>query len=158
MWVQTLAPRNNLPDPINPIRTQACQSKLIVILYPYYSRSIVELHDIRKRSSRQHHIRRRMLQLRPRIAKGDLVIVYENYTSMSAVRVCPPQTFWSQFGEFPHASMLGKQFGQRLNTANGKNFVYLLSPSAELWTETLQHRTQILYIADISMIVLQLEV
>ena len=99
-----------------------------------------------------------MLQHRPRIVEGDLVIVYEDYTRISAVRVHPPNIFRGKFGEFPHASMIGRCFGQRLLTANGRNFVYLLSPSPELWTETLQHRTQILYIADISMIVLQLEV
>lgn len=99
-----------------------------------------------------------MLQLRSRIAEGDLVIVYEDYARMSAVRVCPPKIFYSKFGEFPHSSMVGMRFGQRLNAAKGKNFVYLLSPTPELWTETIHHRTQILYVADISMIVMHLDV
>ena len=33
----------------------------------------------------------------------------------------------------------------------------LLAPSAELWTGCLQHRTQILYLADISMAVTFME-
>lgn len=92
---------------------------------------------------------------RPRIAAGDLVIVYEDFKHLHAVRVEPPQTFESRFGSFPHAQMVGKLYGQRMGGAGG--FVYLLSPSAELWTQTLPHRTQILYIADVSMIVMHLE-
>ena len=99
-----------------------------------------------------------MLRLRSNIAEGDLVVVYENYTHISAVRVAPRQTFWSSFGEFPHVDMVGKRFGTRMAASKGKGFVYLLPPNPELWTDTLPHRTQILYIADISMICLQLDV
>jgi tRNA (adenine57-N1/adenine58-N1)-methyltransferase catalytic subunit len=99
-----------------------------------------------------------MLQNRPRIAVGDLVIVYEDYQNMSAVYVKPPAVYNGWYGKFPHAGMVGKMFGSRMYSPNGKNFVYLLPPTPELWTATLTHRTQILYIADISMIVLQLEV
>ncbi|KAF9013152.1 1-methyladenosine methyltransferase catalytic subunit Gcd14 [Cyathus striatus] len=35
----------------------------------------------------------------------------------------------------------------------GKGFIYLLRPTPELWTLALPHRTQILYIADIALIV-----
>ena len=98
------------------------------------------------------------LQLRPRIAVGDLVIVYEDFKTLHAVRVQPPAIFSSRHGSFPHISMVGRQFGSRLEGVNGyAGFAYLLSPSPELWTSTLPHRTQILYIADIAMIVLQLE-
>jgi tRNA (adenine57-N1/adenine58-N1)-methyltransferase catalytic subunit len=38
------------------------------------------------------------------------------------------------------------------------NFIKFLQPNAELWTQTLPHRTQILYTPDISMILFQLEV
>ena len=102
---------------------------------------------------------------RPRIEKGDLVIVYEDFKSLHAIRVTPPQVFSSRFGKFSHAAMVGRRFGERiLSVAEGSGshasaggYVYLLSPSPELWTATLPHRTQILYIADISMICLQLE-
>ncbi|KAI7905149.1 1-methyladenosine methyltransferase catalytic subunit Gcd14 [Cokeromyces recurvatus] len=42
-------------------------------------------------------------------------------------------------------------------SSNYKGFVYLLHPTPELWTQVLPHRTQILYIADISFISTQLE-
>ena len=41
--------------------------------------------------------------------------------------------------------------------ANGNGFVFLLSPTSELWTLALPHRTQILYLADISTVVNFLE-
>lgn len=37
-------------------------------------------------------------------------------------------------------------------SSNYRGFVYLLHPTPELWTQILPHRTQILYIADISFI------
>ena len=103
-----------------------------------------------------------MFQNRPRIQKGDLVIVYEDFKSLHAVRVTPPQVFTSRFGKFSHAAMVGRRYGERMrsvssSSSNSGGFVYLLSPSPELWTATLPHRTQILYIADISMVCLQLE-
>ena len=98
------------------------------------------------------------LQTRQRIDVGDLVIVYEDFKNLHAVRVEPPKRFDCRFGSFPHADMIGRRFGERVSPASGRGgFVYLLSPSPELWTASLPHRTQILYIADISMIVLQLE-
>ncbi|KAG8934320.1 tRNA (adenine-N(1)-)-methyltransferase catalytic subunit trm61 [Tulasnella sp. 418] len=36
---------------------------------------------------------------------------------------------------------------------NGKGFIHILRPTPELWTLALPHRTQILYLADISFIV-----
>ncbi|KAI8972679.1 1-methyladenosine methyltransferase catalytic subunit Gcd14 [Pilobolus umbonatus] len=42
-------------------------------------------------------------------------------------------------------------------STNKKGFVYLLHPTPELWTLVLPHRTQILYIADISFISTLLE-
>jgi hypothetical protein len=41
--------------------------------------------------------------------------------------------------------------------ANGNGFVFLLSPTSELWTLALPHRTQILYLADISTVINFLE-
>ena len=42
-------------------------------------------------------------------------------------------------------------------TGTGGGWVLLLAPTPELWSLVLRHRTQILYVADISMIVTFLE-
>ena len=93
----------------------------------------------------------------PRIETGDLVIVYEDYRNLHAVRVAPPESFACRHGRLSHAGMIGKRFGERVTLLGGGGYIYLLSPSPELWTATLPHRTQILYIADIAMICMQLE-
>ena len=98
-----------------------------------------------------------MLQHRPTIAAGDLVIVYEHFSAMKAIYVKPGQIFNNKFGAFPHKAMIGRRFGEKHASADGRGFVHLLPPTPELWTGALPHRTQILYIADISMICLQLE-
>lgn len=39
-----------------------------------------------------------------------------------------------------------------------RGWAYVLQPTPELWTQTLPHRTQIIYTPDISMILYQLDV
>ncbi len=48
---------------------------------------------------------------------------------------------------------VGRPFGIRARCKPPKQgWVYLLAPTAELWSLVLRHRTQILYLADISMV------
>lgn len=91
------------------------------------------------------------------IAAGDTVIVYERHDSMRAVRVAPGSELQNRFGVFRHADWIGKPFGSKVfSTRNG--FVFLLAPTPELWTLVLSHRTQILYLPDISFVVSYLEI
>ncbi|KAL6518820.1 hypothetical protein OROHE_017573 [Orobanche hederae] len=97
------------------------------------------------------------------ITAGDLVIVYENYGSMKAVNVSEKEVLQNRFGVFKHCDWIGKQFGSKVFTNKGGftdkgGFIYLLAPTPELWTLVLSHRTQILYIADISFVVMYLEI
>jgi tRNA (adenine57-N1/adenine58-N1)-methyltransferase len=92
------------------------------------------------------------------IADGSMVIVYEDHKHLSPLLVQAGQTLNNRFGAFLHNAMIGKQYGEQLVSRNGRGYVYLLAPSPELWTSSLSHRTQILYLADIAMVCLQLEV
>jgi tRNA (adenine57-N1/adenine58-N1)-methyltransferase len=48
-------------------------------------------------------------------------------------------------------------FGSKvLSKAPGSGWVHLLAPNPELWTIALKHRTQILYVGDISLVVAHL--
>ncbi|XP_059641190.1 uncharacterized protein LOC132283275 [Cornus florida] len=91
------------------------------------------------------------------ISDGDLVIVYERHDTMKAVKVCEGSMLQNRFGVFKHSEWIGKTFGSKVFSNKG-GFVYLLAPTPELWTLVLSHRTQILYVADISFVVMYLEI
>ncbi|KAL4178628.1 hypothetical protein AMTRI_Chr13g83210 [Amborella trichopoda] len=91
------------------------------------------------------------------ISEGDLVIVYERHDSMKAIKVQDGSELQNRFGVFKHSDWIGKPFGSKVFNQKGK-FVYLLAPTPELWTLVLSHRTQILYIADISFVISFLEI
>uniref|UniRef100_A0ACD5UPF1 Uncharacterized protein n=1 Tax=Avena sativa TaxID=4498 RepID=A0ACD5UPF1_AVESA len=102
-----------------------------------------------------------------RIAEGDTVVVYERHDAMRAVTVTAGGVLQNRFGVFRHAEWLGRHFGSKVFSSGGVGgkcgrkagggFVHLLAPTPELWTLVLSHRTQILYIADISLVVAYLE-
>ncbi|XP_030953907.1 tRNA (adenine(58)-N(1))-methyltransferase catalytic subunit TRMT61A [Quercus lobata] len=91
------------------------------------------------------------------ICDGDLVIVYERHDNMKAIKVCQGSVLQNRFGVFKHSDWIGKPFGSKV-FSNKNGFVYLLAPTPELWTLVLSHRTQILYIADISFVIMYLEI
>lgn len=63
----------------------------------------------------------------------------------------------NRFGVFRHEDIVGRAYGRRVRS-RGKTdgFMYVLRMTPELWTLSLPHRTQILYAADISMVVMRL--
>jgi tRNA (adenine57-N1/adenine58-N1)-methyltransferase len=87
---------------------------------------------------------------------GDTVIVYSNPTDMKPVIITENGIFNNRHGKFPHDDMVGKPFGSKVANTAKKGFVHLLFPTPELWTLSLPHRTQILYMPDISMITMML--
>jgi tRNA (adenine57-N1/adenine58-N1)-methyltransferase len=93
---------------------------------------------------------------RHEIQEGDLVIVYERHDRMKALVVKPGELLQNRYGVFRHSDWIGKPFGCRVSGKSG-GFVHLLAPTPELWTCVLSHRTQILYVADISFVVSYLE-
>ena len=91
---------------------------------------------------------------RASIGVGNLVIVYVDHATLVPIRVTPGTLFECKYGKFEHDKMIGKKFGSKISALLG--FIYLLPPTPELWAEALTHRTQILFLADVSMIILQL--
>ena len=99
------------------------------------------------------------------ICKGDIVIIHQNSQSMQAIKVetklenkhgkMVDYCHQTRYGSFRVASLIGKKYGSVLELKSG--FVNLLHPSPELWTLSLPHRTQILYSADISLAIFNLE-
>ncbi|KAJ7617498.1 tRNA methyltransferase complex subunit Cpd1 [Mycena polygramma] len=72
--------------------------------------------------------------------------------------VTPGKDFNSKFGHYRHVDLVGMPYGSKLGSRTGKGFIHVLRPTPELWTMALPHRTQILYIADISLIISYLDI
>ncbi|CAH8869897.1 unnamed protein product [Trichobilharzia szidati] len=57
----------------------------------------------------------------------------------------------TRFGAMKHDDCVGRKFGSKIQTSRG--FVHILPLSPVLWSETLPHRTQIIYPCDASLII-----
>jgi len=95
------------------------------------------------------------------IKEGDFVILFERFDKMHFATVKTGERLQNRFGTFRHDDMIGKAYGTRVKAhtkgSMGLGFLFVLPPTPELWTIALPHRTQILYSADISLIISTLD-
>ncbi|KAJ2233501.1 tRNA (adenine-N(1)-)-methyltransferase catalytic subunit trm61, partial [Coemansia sp. RSA 455] len=91
------------------------------------------------------------------IEDGDLVVVYLNPENMLTATVKAGGVLNNKYGSFRHDDMIGLKYGSMVKSHDGKGFVYLLHPTPALWTQVVPHRTQILYLPDISFISMYLD-
>jgi tRNA (adenine57-N1/adenine58-N1)-methyltransferase len=92
------------------------------------------------------------------IEYGDSVIIYSLHmgrVSYNLLVMEEKQIFDCFHGHFPHSKIVGLKYGSKC--VGNQGFVHILLPTPELWTLALQHRTEILYCNDISLIVIHLE-
>ncbi|KAJ7701423.1 tRNA methyltransferase complex GCD14 subunit-domain-containing protein [Mycena rosella] len=92
------------------------------------------------------------------IAAGDTVIIWLTRDVIQPLVITPGKDFNSKFGNYRHSDFIGMPFGSKVGSRSGKGFIHILRPTPELWTMALPHRTQILYIADISFITSYLDI
>lgn len=92
------------------------------------------------------------------ISYGDSVIIYGSPTTIQLVTLLEEGSFGNKFGTYKHSFFVGRQFGDKVNSVNNKGYVYVLRLTPQLFTETLTHATQILYSADIGMVLFRLDV
>ncbi|XP_044258618.1 tRNA (adenine(58)-N(1))-methyltransferase catalytic subunit TRMT61A [Tribolium madens] len=100
------------------------------------------------------------------IEEGDTLILYLTISQIYSVRaeaktlskkgVEVDNVFQTPYGALKCADLIGKSYGSKITLSKG--WGYVMQPTPELWTQTLPHRTQIIYTPDISMIILQLEI
>ncbi|KAH3675570.1 hypothetical protein WICMUC_002659 [Wickerhamomyces mucosus] len=86
------------------------------------------------------------------IEEGDLVLAYLGRESMKPIIINSKETLNTRFGAFAHSDIVGKKYGSQIKGSKGYGFIHLLQPTAELWTLSLPHRTQIVYTPDSSYI------
>lgn len=92
------------------------------------------------------------------VGEGDVVIVWMTRENMVPLRITAGQELNNKFGVFKHSDIIGLPYGTKVPSHSGRGFVYILRPTPELWTLSLPHRTQILYLADIAFIVNSLDI
>ena len=63
----------------------------------------------------------------------------------------------SRIGKYPHNEIIGKSYGTKIQSHEGKKSVYILRMTPEMWTRALPHRTQIIYLPDIAFITQMLD-
>lgn len=91
------------------------------------------------------------------IKHGDLCILFDRHDQMKMIKIEKDREYRNKNGSFKMNDWIGKEYGTRLLNSQGKH-VSLIRPTPELWTIVLKHRTQVLYVPDISMIIFKLEV
>ena len=93
------------------------------------------------------------------IEEGDYVIFFISPENLQAVKVEKGASINNRLGKFALEKAIGRPFGCLLEQENGgRHKVALLRPTPELWTRCLPHRTQILYLADIALIMQMLRI
>ncbi|KAJ2083821.1 tRNA (adenine-N(1)-)-methyltransferase catalytic subunit trm61 [Coemansia sp. RSA 988] len=91
------------------------------------------------------------------IAEGDQAMVYATPECIYPITVTTGETFNNKFGSFRHSEMIGLKYGSKMWSHDNRGFVYILHATPALWTQVVPHRTQILYLPDISFISLYLD-
>lgn len=90
------------------------------------------------------------------IQEGSKVILYLGYNNLHVIKVKTDDVYQMKFGALRHNDLIGKEFGSKIICPRG--YIHVLPIVPELWTLSLPHRTQILYMPDISMILLELDI
>lgn len=95
------------------------------------------------------------------IEEGDIIVLYLGPQNMHSFEVTEKiinkkgeyvdNVFQTTYGALKVPSLIGKEYGSKVELSKGWAFV--IQPTPELWTTTLPHRTQIIYTPDISLII-----
>ncbi|EGR31192.1 tRNA methyltransferase, putative [Ichthyophthirius multifiliis] len=66
--------------------------------------------------------------------------------------------FQNKTGHFDHRTIIGQQYGSKIYNNKSTGYVYVLRPDPVLLTDSIAHKTQILYQADISIVISKLNI
>lgn len=58
----------------------------------------------------------------------------QSRTQLTSEVVTRDKEIQSRYGHFRHSDMVGKPWGTKLSSSNGRGFVFLLKPTPELWS------------------------
>ena len=86
---------------------------------------------------------------------GDLCVLYSSDRFSKEIVLRKGGCFESHNGIFLHSKIAGSKYGQKVYSESMRDSLYILKASSTLHTSCLNHRTQILYAPDISMVLFQ---
>ncbi|CCW68595.1 unnamed protein product [Phytomonas sp. Hart1] len=94
--------------------------------------------------------------------ESDIVLVFHNYLNLTPLKLKAGDILHCKEGKFAHNDIIGKPLGTYIQgLSNIKDdpitpSILVLQNSADLWTQAVPHRTQIIYDTDIAVIVFKL--
>ncbi|KAH8741571.1 hypothetical protein FG386_002791 [Cryptosporidium ryanae] len=89
--------------------------------------------------------------------EGDLVVLFGGYETVIQVILNNNDKLQTKHGLYLHNNIIGKTYGARIMNTSGTKWMVVLKPTPELISISLNHRTQILYQADISLVCILLD-
>lgn len=91
-------------------------------------------------------------------AEGDYVVLWATHSLINGVVLKSGTITNNRFGSFYHDDIIGLPYGSKVRPRRGGRWLAVLRPTPELITQSLVHRTQIIYHADISLLLALLDV
>ncbi|CCW62257.1 unnamed protein product [Phytomonas sp. EM1] len=94
--------------------------------------------------------------------ESDVVLVFHSYLNVTPLKLKAGEILHCKEGKFSHNDIIGKPFGTYIQgQSNIKDdphtpSILVLQNSADMWTQAVPHRTQIIYDTDIAVIVFKL--
>ncbi|CAM9419003.1 unnamed protein product, partial [Discosporangium mesarthrocarpum] len=92
----------------------------------------------------------------PCIKDNGLVILYSIREPVGYARPKKGGIFQCRFGAFYHDDMIGKPYGSKVFSRKTNGWLWMLSPTPELWSGVVPSRTQIVQYFDQSIVIFRL--
>jgi tRNA (adenine57-N1/adenine58-N1)-methyltransferase catalytic subunit len=98
------------------------------------------------------------------VQSGDVVLIFHGHGDLRPLKITPGAELHCKQGKFRHDDIIGLAYGTRVRGISNVKAdpvvptLLVLQSSAELWTQAVPHRTQIIYNTDIAVILLNLRV
>ncbi|KAG4301251.1 hypothetical protein PCK1_002561 [Pneumocystis canis] len=86
------------------------------------------------------------------VEEGDVAILWLTREQVISIVIERGKILHNQFGSYAHSDMIGLPYGSQIPSSNGTGYLHILKPTPELWIQALKHRTQIVYVHDISCV------
>lgn len=95
---------------------------------------------------------------------GQLIVIQEKYNALKPVTLAEGAILNNRYGRFAHDDIIDLPLGRRIKSKSvntgrhsSAGFVHALAPTPELWSQAMDHRTQIVYPHDAALIALLLD-